>query len=176
MTDAAVFLVAGLVDAMALFALNLAFGALLCQMLLHVLARHLYQVACVTRNQLVWTICQMVSKITCAQRWTVTLIGTSQDSLLAFLCNMAFVLSKMDVVVCALVDTFKCCPVKHLLNHWVQLCELAEACLALATLFCSICLDTEGTNNFVAASAVPSTDCDIVTVGAGSAREHGVRA
>ncbi len=175
-TDAAVLLITSLVDAMAFFALNLAFGALFCQMLFHVLAWHLHHVACVTRNEFVWTLNQMVLKITRTQRRTVTLIGACEDTLWAFFCNMALVLSKMDVIVCTLVDAFESCPVKHLLNHWVQLCELAEGCLALATLFSAICLDTECTNDFVTASTVPGTDCDIVAVGASGAREHGVRA
>jgi len=51
---------ARLVDSMALFALLLALGTLFGQVLLEVLARDLDQVACVTGDELVWTLAKMV--------------------------------------------------------------------------------------------------------------------
>ena len=58
--DAAMLIIACLVDPMALFTLLLAFGALFRQVLLEVLAWHFDQVACVTGDELVWTIAEMV--------------------------------------------------------------------------------------------------------------------
>jgi hypothetical protein len=176
MADAAVLFIACFVDTMALWTLKLTFGALFGQMLLQVLAGNLYQVACVTWDELIGTFVQMVLKITRAERWAVTFIWARENSLLAFFCDMAFVFSHMDEVICALVDTFKCGSVEHLCHHWMELLKLREASLALSALLSAICLDAVAADNFMTAWAVASIYCDIITVAACGTRKHGVRA
>ena len=80
MTDAAVLLVARLVDSMALWALLLAFGALICQVTLKILSGNFNELAGVTRHWLHRADLKMSLQVTSTHRWAKALIRALDDS------------------------------------------------------------------------------------------------
>lgn len=87
---------------------------------------------------------------------------------------MTLILSHVDEVICALVNTLEGGTIKHLLHHGVELCQVVEAGLALATLFRAVCLDAVFADNFVAACAVLSIDSNEIAVPTGCPSEHSI--
>ena len=93
---------------------------------------------------------------------------------MALLLNMLIVLIDMDVVLRALVDALEGSPLEHLFDHRVQICQLFEACLALATLLVVICLIAVPAHDLVTPWTVFGFHGDVVAVGTGGSCEHGI--
>lgn len=108
------------------------------------------------------------------QRWTHALVRTSNHSLRALISDMTFKLSNMDVLTCALVDTFESGSFEHLIDHGVELVERVEPSLTVAAFFGGICPYAVSTYDFVTADTVAGIHRDVVAIGAGCASEHGV--
>jgi len=87
---------------------------------------------------------------------------------------MPLVLSQVDEVICALVNTLEGGTIKHLLHHGVKLCQIIKAGLTLATLLRAVCLEAIVADDLVAACAVLSIDCDEIAVCTSCPSEHSV--
>lgn len=119
--DAAVRIVAGLVNTVALVALDLTFGALVGQVLPHVLSRDLRKLACVTENRLHLAHDSVSVQIAGAHGRIRALIRACNRALMAFLADVSLILIHGDIIVAALVDALEGRALEHLRHHGVQI-------------------------------------------------------